>query len=303
MSAWIVRHLQTLVGSLGRLSEHALATLLTTLVIGIALALPACLYVLVANAQVATGTWQRAVDLTVYLERSATADAARSLAERVRARRDVAAVELITKEEALKEFRSDSGFGASLDALADNPLPHTLVVRPGADYASAEHLEGLAADLRALEGVEVVQLDTLWVSRLEAILETVRRGALIAAALLAIGVLVIVGNTIRLDIQNRRQEIEVTKLVGGSDGFVRRPFLYSGVWYGLGGGLVAWLVTTGVVAALAGPVSRLAGLYESAFRIQGLRFDTGLALLGAGIALGWLGSFIAATRHLRDIEP
>ncbi|HWK51789.1 MAG TPA: FtsX-like permease family protein, partial [Steroidobacter sp.] len=158
-------------------------------------------------------------------------------------------------------------------------------------------------DLRAMPSVEIVQLDTAWVSRLNAILETVRRGLIVAAALLALGVMVIVGNTIRLDIQNRRAEIEVTKLVGGSDGFVRRPFLYNGIWYGLGGGITAWVITAAVIAVLREPIGRLAGLYGSAFELGGLDPRATLILLGSGIVLGWLGSYLAATRHLRAIEP
>jgi cell division transport system permease protein len=151
--------------------------------------------------------------------------------------------------------------------------------------------------------VEIVQLDTAWVNRLNAILETVRRGLVVAAALLALGVMVIVGNTIRLDIQNRRAEIEVTKLVGGSDAFVRRPFLYNGIWYGLGGGITAWIITAAVIAILREPIGRLAGLYGSAFQLGGLDPRATLILLGGGIVLGWLGSYLAATRHLRAIEP
>ena len=303
MSAWLARHAQTLIGALGRLSKQKLATLFTTLVIGIALALPACLYLLITNVETATGNWDRAVDLSVYLKMPTSADEAQRIAERLRQRRDVAAVEVITADDALREFRRDSGFGPAIDALPNNPLPHALIVRPRAESATAAHLEELAKDIRALPSVELVQLDTEWVNRLQAILEAIRRGVLLTAAFLAIGVMAIVGNTIRLDIQNRRQEIEVTKLVGGSDAFVRRPFLYSGVWYGAGGALVAWLVTAVVIGVLRDPVRRIAGLYGSGFELSGLPPDATAALLGVGIVLGWMGSFIAATRHLRQIEP
>jgi cell division transport system permease protein len=303
MSAWITRHLQTLIGALGRLSQHKLATFLTTLVIGIALALPACLHLLIANAQTATGNWNRAVDMSVYLKMPASVDEAKRLADRLRQRRDVEQVELITSDDALKEFRRESGFGPAIDALTSNPLPHALVVHPKAEYATAAHLEELAGDIRALPSVDLVQLDTAWVNRLQAILDAVRRAILLTAAFLALGVMAIVGNTIRLDIQNRRAEIEVTKLVGGSDAFVRRPFLYSGVWYGIGGAVIAWLLTAIVVGTLRAPVSRIAGLYGSGFEIQGLGLQPTLALLAAGVVLGWLGSYIAASRHLRQIEP
>jgi cell division transport system permease protein len=303
MIAWLMRHLQTLIGSLGRLSQHKLATWLTILVIGIALALPASLHLLVTNAQTAIGSWSRAVDLSVFLKRPTSAEEARRVADRVRQRRDVAAVDLVPADEALKEFRRASGFGEAIDALNENPLPHTLIVRPAADYTNAAGLNALAADIRQLPSVDVVQLDTEWVNRLEAILEATRRALLLAAGVLALGVLVIVGNTIRLDIQNRRAEIEVTKLVGGSDAFVRRPFLYNGVWYGLGGALVAWLVTIATVAVLKPAIARVAGLYGSSFQLTGLGLEPSLILLGTGVFLGWLGSYVAATRHLRDIEP
>jgi cell division transport system permease protein len=303
VSAWVTRHLQTSIGSLGRLAQHKLATALTVLVIGIALALPACLHLLVTNAQTATGNWNRAVDLTVFLKQPTSAEEARRTAERIRQRRDVAEAELILADAALKEFRRDSGFGAAIDALNENPLPHTIVVRPTPAYANAANLQGLATDIRALPSIEAVQLDTAWVNRLNAILEAFRRGLVLAAAILGLGVMVIVGNTIRLDIQNRRAEIEVTKLVGGSDAFVRRPFLYNGFWYGLGGAVTAWLITLVAIAVLRDPIGRLSALYGSTFELRPLGLEPSLALLLAGVALGWLGSYIAASRHLRAIEP
>ena len=303
MTAWLTRHAQTMVGSLGRLSQQKLATLLTMLVIGIALALPTCLHLFVTNAQRATGDWNRAVDISVFLKRPTSLEEARRIVERVRQRRDVAEVEFTSADEALKDFRRSSGFGEAIDALNDNPLPHALIVRPTADYATPEALADLSSSLREIASVDVVQLDTAWVERLNAILAAIARAIVIATAVLALGVLVIVGNTIRLDIQNRRAEIEITKLVGGSDGFVRRPFLYSGVWYGLGGGLLAWIIVAIVIAALREPVGRIATLYGSQFNLLPLDWRSSLALLGAGAALGWLGSFLAATRHLRYIEP
>jgi cell division transport system permease protein len=154
-----------------------------------------------------------------------------------------------------------------------------------------------------MAGVDIVQLDTVWVERFNAILDAVRRGVLVIAMLLSFGVMVIVGNTIRTEIQSRRAEIEIIKLVGGTDAFVRRPFLYTGIWYGLGGGLVALSVSYLIVALMSGPISRLAGLYGSDFALAGLGLRYSLWLIAAGLALGWLGSLVSASRHLRDIEP
>jgi cell division transport system permease protein len=303
VNQWLERHLQTLVGSLGRLWTQPFATLLTILVIGIALALPACLHVLVQNVRAASGGWGNALDISVYMKPAATLEQAKQAEKRIAQRRDVEEVTLIEADAALAEFRRSSGFGQALDALKDNPLPHALVVRPAPEYRNPAQVDGLSAELRAIDGVDIVQVDTAWVSRFNAILDVVRRVVLLAAGLFALGILVIVGNTIRLDIENRRDEIEVTKLVGGSDGFVRRPFLYNGVWYGLGGGLVAWLTVTVVIALLGEPVQRIAGLYGSSFQLHGLGLQGSVVLLVGGVLLGWLGSFIAATKEIRGIEP
>ncbi|MBK6350626.1 MAG: cell division protein FtsX [Proteobacteria bacterium] len=303
MNQWSERHVQTLVGSLGRLWQQPFATMLTIVVIGIALALPACLHVLVQNVRVASGGWNSALDISVYMKPNATLDQAKRAAERIRQRRDVDEVTLIEADAALAEFRRNSGFGAALDALKNNPLPHALVVRPDAEYREAGRVQELSNELKKVDGVDIVQLDTEWVSRFNAILDVIRRGVFLAAGLFALGILVIIGNTIRLDIENRRDEIEVTKLVGGSDAFVRRPFLYNGVWYGLAGGLIAGLIVATVVAVLGAPVQRIAGLYGSQFELQGVGVIGWVALLFGGALLGWLGSFIVATRELREIEP
>jgi cell division transport system permease protein len=303
MNQWLERHVQTLVGSLGRLWQQPFATMLTVVVIGIALALPACLHVLVQNVRVASGGWNSALDISVYMKPDATLDQAKRAAERIKQRRDVDTVTLIEADAALAEFRRNSGFGAALDALKDNPLPHALVVRPDSEFRDAARVQTLSAELRKIDGVDIVQLDTEWVSRFNAILDVIRRGVFLAAVLFALGILVIIGNTIRLDIENRRDEIEVTKLVGGSNAFVRRPFLYNGVWYGLAGGLIAGLIVAIVVAVLSTPVQRIAGLYGSKFELQGVGVVGWVALLAGGALLGWLGSFIVATRELREIEP
>jgi cell division transport system permease protein len=303
VSAWLTRHAQTAVGSLGRLSQQKLATAFTMLVIGVALALPAGLQMLVTNAQIATGSWNRSVELTLFFKRPTSTDDAQRVADRIKQRRDVEAVEFVSADDGLKEFRRQSGLGAAIDALNENPLPHSLVVRPRADAATPEQLNALATDLRSLPSVDIVQLDTAWVERLQAILQSAKRGLWLVAGVLALGVLVIVGNTIRLDIQNRRDEIEITKLVGGTDAFVRRPFLYNGIWYGLGGGLIAWVVAAIGVAILRPPLQRLAGLYGSDFSLAGLDLRSTAILIAASAALGWLGSYVSATTHLRRIEP
>lgn len=295
------RHAQALLGSFGRLVRSPFSTALTVLVIALALALPTALRLFVLNAQAATGDFSGAVDLSVYLKTDVPLVKAQQLEHSARERADVARVELISADQAMEEFRKYSGFGAALDALKDNPLPHVLHVRPRDSTPGA--VESLRRYFTAWPEVETVQVDTEWVMRFNAILDVLRHLLGIAAVLLGAGILAVIGNTIRLEILNRRDEIEVTKLVGGSNAFVRRPFLYAGVLYGLAGALLAWGLVEIAVAILQRPIDTLAGLYGSHFSLQGPPGDEVAVLLAAGIVLGWIGAWISAARHLHRIEP
>ena len=303
VGAYFSRHAQVLIGSLGRIVNAPFATFMTMGVIAVALALPLFLSLLLQNARSATGNWNEAYDLSVYMDRRAGAARTQSLAKTLKARGDVAAVRVITAYQALAEFRSDSGFGNALDALTENPLPDTLVVTPTLIASTPQGTETLKASIAAMSDVQNVQIDTEWVKRLHAMLDLLRRVVLLTGALLGVCFLLIVRNTIRLDILNRRAEIEVMKLVGASDGFARRPFLYSGIWYGLGGGLLALILVGIASTVLARPVAQLAFLYGSSFSMKGLDLITDAWVLGLAVGLSWLGSWLAATRHIRAIEP
>jgi cell division transport system permease protein len=303
LSVFSTRHAQALLGSLGRLKRNPLATTLTLLVIALALALPAALGLFVINAQSATGGFSHAVDMSVYLKSDVPLTKAQQLADDARERPGVAQVTVIPAAEGLEEFRKYSGFGAALDALQTNPLPNVLHVVPRADASSPADLESLRSYFAAWPEVDVVQLDTEWVLRFNAILAVLRRLVLIAGVLLGAGVLAVVGNTIRLEILNRRAEIEVTKLVGGSNAFVRRPFLYTGLLYGVGGAALAWGILEAAVLVLDPSVATLAQLYGSRYALQGPSGQVLGALFGGGMALGWVGAWISAHRHLRSIEP
>jgi cell division transport system permease protein len=297
------RHMQALLGSMGRLARNPFSTALTVLVIALALALPTALRLLVLNAQAATGGFSSAIELSVYMKTDVPLTKAQQLERNVRQRADVAHVELIPADKAMEEFRNYSGFGVALEALKDNPLPHVLHVEPREDAQTAAAVESLRRYFTAWPEVDLVQVDTEWVQRFNAILDVLRHLLAIAAVLLGAGVLAVIGNTIRLEILNRRAEIEVTKLVGGSNAFVRRPFLYTGVLYGLAGALLAWAIVEAAVVALGGPISTLAALYGSRFSLQGPPRDDVGVLLATGIVLGWMGAWISAARHLRRIEP
>lgn len=302
LGAWLARHRENAVAALGRLARQPFSTLLTLLVIAITLALPAGLHLGVKNAARLSGGWESAVDFSVYLGMGVAEEDARRLADIIESRADVEQVAFIGAEEALSDFKAGSGFGDALDALDENPLPHTLVVRPAVAGNDAL-IELLREELENLPETDLVQLDTSWVQRFNAALDLIRRVILITAVLLAAAVVIVIGNTIRLDIQNRRDEIVVTKLIGASAGFIRRPFLYSGLWYGIGGGLLALALVAVSLWLTADGVARLAGLYGSGFRLSGLDWRESLTVLGVGAFLGWFGSWFAAARHMRRIEP
>jgi cell division transport system permease protein len=301
--AYFARHAQVLIGSLGRITQQPFATLMTMAVIAVALALPLFLNLLLQNVRDATANWNDAYDLSVYMDKKASAARAQALAKQLQKRGDVAAVRIVTADQALAEFRNQSGFGKALDALSDNPLPDTLIVTPTLAASTPQGTDALKAAIAAAADVQTVQLDTEWVKRLHAMLDVLRTVLLLTGGLLGLGIVLIVSNTIRLDIMNRRAEIEVMKLVGASDGFARRPFLYSGIWYGLGGGVLALILVAIASTVLARPVGQLAHLYGSAFRLGGLGLAAGLGVLGLAVGLAWVGSWLAATRHIRAIEP
>ncbi|HEC16236.1 MAG TPA: FtsX-like permease family protein [Sedimenticola sp.] len=302
-STWALRHLQVALASLGRLCSAPLATLMTTAVIGIALALPTGLHVTLNHVQQLAGGWEGAATFSLFLKQEIGEKQAETLAAKLRRNPRLAKVQVIPPDLALAEFRRLSGFEGALDALDENPLPTVLVIEPEPEYSTPEAAETLMAGFNRQAEVDFTQLDLQWVRRFHAITEIARRGVLVIAALLALAVLLIVGNTIRLEIQNHRSEIEITKLIGGTDAFIRRPFLYNGLWYGLSGGILAWLLVSLALWLLNGPVEHLAGLYHSDFDLSAIGLPTLGALLTASALLGLLGSWIAVSRHLSDIEP
>ncbi|MCG6886404.1 MAG: permease-like cell division protein FtsX [Proteobacteria bacterium] len=303
LHVYVLRHLQVFFYSLGQLSRQPFATLMTVAVIGIALALPTGLHVILKNAQQLSGGWDGVAQISLFLKRSTTDKQARHLADQIRSLSDITTVSYISRDEALAEFRRLSGFGNALEALKDNPLPAVLVVRPAWQDNDPTAADRLLGRLQQFPAVDIAQLDMQWVKRLFVIMDIVRRGVLVLAALLALAVLLVVGNTIRLAIQNRRDEIVVMKLIGGTDAFIRRPFLYTGFWYGLLGGAIAWLLVNLSLSVLGGPIEQLAGLYQHRFAVTGLDLSATLLLLLFSILLGLTGSWLAVGRHLRDIEP
>lgn len=299
--AWRLHHRDSARDALRRMLASPVGSLMTVMVIAIALALPAGVAVLLDNAQALTRGWDGNAHLSVFLEQEVSTERQRALAEEWTAREDVSRTTLITREEALAEFRELSGFGEVLDALPDNPLPPLIMVFP-VDTGPAA-LERLRVSLQAFPEVELAQLDIEWVQRLHAMIELGERvvGALTLA--LALAVVLVMVNTIRLGIESRRDEIVVVKVVGGTDGFVRRPFLYTGFWHGLAGGVVAVILVQATLWWLGNPLERLMDLYDSDYSLTGMGLVSSVTLpLYAG-GLGLVGAWLAVARHLRDVDP
>lgn len=300
---WLLRHAQMSLASLGRLTRSPIATLMTAAVIGIALALPSGLHLLVDNVRQLSSSWDGSASVSLFLADSITDQQAEEVRRQVAMRPDVAETRLIDRAAALDEFRRLSGFGQAIELLDENPLPAVVLVRPTSDVQGADAVGRLAEALQAYREIELAQVDLQWVERLGAITGMIERAVLILAILLAGAVLLIVGNTIRLEIQNRHSEIEIVKLVGGTDAFIRRPFLYEGIWYGLLGAAIALLLVLTSLALLDGPVQRLAGLYASEFSLAVLDPVSLLGIVLGGPALGLAGAWLAVGKHLADIQP
>jgi len=297
LGVWWGHHLHSIAFSLGRALRKPWATLLTVLVMALALALPLGLSVALDNLSRLAGTVQQSKDIDVFLKPEIDVASARTLAEGLRKRGDVAGILVRTPDEGLAELRERGGLAGAIDALGENPLPSLLVITPKGDDAL------LATSVQGMPQVDLVRRDAQWRQRLDGWLRFGTRLVQVLALLLGLGALLVVGNTVRLDIQSRREEIGVLQLLGASDGFIRRPFLYLGAWYGLAAGAIALGLLVACGLALRGPLSALSASYGSHFVLSGLDFGrAGLVLLGTTL-LGWLGAGLVTEHFLRQTRP
>ncbi|AMB84088.1 cell division protein FtsX [Pseudomonas agarici] len=301
LHAWIESHRASLLDSLRRLGKQPIGSFFTCLVMAVALSLPMGLSLLLSNVERLGGSWQRAAQISLYLQLDASPTEGESLSEQIKAMPGVADAEFISKEKALDEFQQQSGLGEALKELPHNPLPGVVLVTP--DEVDKATLEALRQRLAELPKVQQAQLDLVWVERLAAILKLGDRFVFGLTVLLVSALLLVIGNTIRLHIENRRTEIEVIKLVGGTDSYVRRPFLYMGALYGFGAGILSWGVLAFGLSWLNEAVVGLAGLYGSDFALAGVPSADGLSLLLGAVLLGYIGAWIAVARHLRELAP
>ena len=296
-------HLQVLVSSLGRFSRAPFSTTITVIVIAIALSLPSVFYVLVDNVREVSKGFVATNQFSVFMKSEITDDEAANIANRLLQRPEIASVDFISKQAALDEFRQYSGFAGALDILDSNPLPAVIQLQPNEVSVSPEALQALIDELEGLPETGFVQFDLDWIKRLQAIMEIVRTGVFMLSILLGFAVIFIVSNTIRLELKTRRDEVVVAKLLGATNGFVRRPFLYSGFWYGFLGGLLAWGVVLATLFVLAEPVRQLSLLYDADYQLNSLGLEKTFLLLVSSSVLGIVGAWLVLAHQLVKMNP
>ncbi len=298
----IGHHKEAINYSLKRLWQSNLSTWITLAVIGIALCLPSSLYLLLQNLKSLTDDKRQVPTISLFIKQDISKQQARDRGELIQELSQIDKVVLVPRDEALEDFRKITGFAETLETLDENPLPHVLVVTPHIDLIGnpTDDMQKLAEKLESYPEIDLVQMDLVWVSRLRSILRISERAIFIISGLLALTVLLVIGNTIKLNIENRKEEIEVSKLIGASSSYIRRPFLYTGIWYGLFGGVISLVLVHLALISFVGPVNELAKLYGSTFVISGLSLATTLYILLASSALGLIGAWLAVGRHLRD---
>ena len=300
MSAWLQQHWQSLSLTLRRLARNPLGTLLNVTVIGVALALPLGGYLLLQNLGGIAASVRANPQVSLFLERDAGKADVAALQARLKELPGIRSLRFVPRTEALAELERSEQLSDVIAALQTNPLPDAFVLETAG--GSAE-MEKLAAQLKSLPKVAHVQLDSGWVRRLESLLRLGRAAVLILATLLACGLVAVTFNTIRLQILTQKDEIEVSKLIGATDAFIRRPFFHLGLIQGTLGGLAALAIVYLCTLILNRSIGELAQLYGSDFRLSFFGPGDCLALLAFAAILGWLGTYMSVSRHLSGIEP
>jgi cell division transport system permease protein len=303
LSAAIYQHAEQFFSSFTELWKTPFSTLMTILVLGLALSLPSIFQVAYKNIERVNGQWDSASEVSLFLKKGLSQQRVQVLINKLGLYEDIERVTYITSHQALEEFKAMSGFSKALDYLSENPLPGVLVVVPTEKAKNSAGSKLLVAKLQREADIDFVKVDSDWIEKLQAILSLVVDMVFAVAVLLLMAVLLIVSNTIRLNILNQRAEIEVLKLVGATNSFIQRPFLYAGAWYGLLGGGIALLLTFSMVLWLQSGVANLVGLYQSQFDILMLNIDETIIFIGLSTFLGFIASYISVKQYLVKIEP
>lgn len=309
MFTYLTRHLQVLFATLGDMRRTPTASINTVLIIAIALLLPCLLFIAIKSAQSVNTNWQGRPQITIFMNAEISDSAAQALFQEIQLHPAIELAEFVSPEEALTEFRilsrqnSEISLEQEIEFLGENPLPPSIVVMPDLASAQSEKLLALKDELQSFDGIDSIRLDLEWTDRFNAILDVFTRISVLLSGLLAVGIIVIIGNTIKLLIFNRRHEIEITKLVGGTDVFVRRPFLYYGTLFGLFGALLTLALLMLAASLVAEPLNRLADLYQSSILLYQLSALDMLSIIGGGSVIGWLAARWSVAQHLRAIQP
>ena len=299
LNAYCDLHAHALFSSLGRLVASPFTSIMTIAVLAIAISLASGFYSLVKNLQQLTGNLETSNRISLFLRDDVSDAHANKLAETIRQNANIQEVELITREQALTEFKTYSGFGAAINAVEKNPLPIVIQVLPKNTLEDKQGLETLLKSFQQSPEVDFAQMDLKWVERLQSIIEVARLFATLLNLMLGAAVLFVIGNTIRLELHTRRDEVVIAKLVGATNSFIQRPFLYTGFWIGFISGVSAWFVVTAMMLILRRSVEKLSGLYEGSFHLLFLSFTETLALIGISSALGVLGSWVVLMCQLQ----
>lgn len=300
---FFVSHVRQALASLGELWRQPAASLMTIGVLGLSITLPSTLYIMVKNTEKITAGWEQASEISLFLKSDISSASAQQLIARLNTWQEVDRVVFIPADEALKEFQHLSGLGDAMAYLQSNPLPDVVLITPTVKHASPHAAKTLLNKLTSQREVDIGKLDIEWLERLYAVVDIISDVVTFIGILLFLAVVLIIGNTIRLNILNKYDEIVVMKLVGATDAFIHRPFLYTGFWYGLLGGLMAWFCVIVILWWMDSSIETFAAMYQKDFNITGLTGSALFTMLGLSIALGLVGSLISVQRHVRQIEP
>lgn len=303
IEAHLLNHAHSLFSSLGRLSRTPFTSAMTVLVLAVSISLAGGFYVMVINIQQITGNIQSSNQMSLFLRDNVNESAGQKLAEQIRQNPNVVAVKYISKKQAMEEFKANSGFADALNALDTNPLPSVIQVLPKNVLEGSDEINQLLAEFKKNPQVELVQIDMQWVNRLQSIMQIIGRAIMLVSILLGFAVTFITGNTIRLELHNRQNEVYISKLVGATQSFIQRPFIYTGFWLGLMGGFLGWLIITITLFMLQQPIEQLSALYNDSFQLLFLSFLDFLIILFSSAALSMLGAWAVLNYQLGNMKP
>ena len=300
MKKWLNQNIQSFNMVLVRMRQNLLGTILICGVMGVTLSLPAILFTIIDNLGQVTSSVESKPQLSLFLKLDASTSTKQAISEQLKKHPDIAKYEFVSKESAWEQLQQNANTADISASLNKNPLPDAYFVTP--KDIKPKNVQRLQQEMQQWDGIELAQLDAKWIKRLDTVLKLGQKAIFVLVALLGFALVAIIGNTIRLQMMTQLDEIEVSKLIGATNQFIRRPFLYAGTLYGLGGGLAAWLIVLGVVAFFNTSVTEIADSYASQFRLSMPNATITLVMLLSAVGLGWLGSFVAITRSLAKIE-